>query len=54
MTAETDAMRLVPVEPDPKPTCGPKLSDCIQFPVVFGNAGFMVYRCKKCGSEEWL
>lgn len=32
--------------------CGPKLSDCVQHPNP-GNA-FVVWKCGRCGDEEWL
>lgn len=51
-------MTTMPANPTPAEgvvvPCGPKPSDCVQFPIAHGNAYFIVYRCKKCGSEEWL
>lgn len=38
-----------------KRSCGPRASDCQQMHVAFCQAtGVNVYRCEKCGSEEWL
>jgi hypothetical protein len=36
----------------PVPKCKP--GECVCLDVTFGNAGFWVYRCVKCGAEEWL
>lgn len=40
----------------PRPACGPLLSDCRQHHVVCAGRGsiFNVYRCDRCGDEEWL
>lgn len=42
--------------PPATPTCGPALSDCAQHLVGLGSGpgGLSVWRCAKCGSEEWL
>lgn len=39
-----------------RPACGPKFSDCRQEHLGFqgGVHGWSVYRCPKCGDEEWL
>lgn len=41
-----------PKPPPPKPKCPP--GECVCLDVTFGNAGFWVYRCVRCGTEEWL
>ena len=40
----------------PRPACGPLLSDCRQHHVACGSGpgGFNVYKCDRCGDEEWL
>lgn len=37
---------------EPNPGCGRACGNWRH--VAFGNAGFHVYRCSKCGAEEWL
>ena len=39
-----------------RPACGPLLSDCRQHHVATTGAphGWNVYRCDRCGDEEWL
>lgn len=32
----------------------PRDSRCCQHLIAVGNAGFTVWRCSNCGSEEWL
>lgn len=39
---------------EPRRTCPtPKPPECVQQPVYLGNAGFIVWRCAHCGSEDW-
>lgn len=45
-------MAAKPPKPKPKPKCPP--GECVCLDVTFGNANFWVYRCIKCGDEEWL
>ncbi len=42
--------------PTDRPACGPKPSDCRQQLIAIGSGvgGWNVYKCPKCGDEEWL
>lgn len=40
--------------PERKPKCPPGKCVCQHVAIGNGPAGFNVYKCAKCGDEEWL